>query len=205
MLFAGPAPPARAFHAGASIGCKLYIFGGHVWVREKKGLLKFGGEGLWCLDTVSLHRGHGGVARTMRYKDAAGVRRAYSGAQPGARGKALQCSLVFSAGGQPPQSQCAGAEECGPYNVSAGIHICWTSLWCGTEQECTPPCRTQSWCVDLVLLHMACTASMLQAALVCSAAIVGRRSSCMVPGCCEHAQHQACCMTPLTLSMQALD
>ena len=56
VMFAGPAPPARAFHAGASIGCKLYIFGGHVWVREKKGLLKFGSEGLWCLDTVSLDR-----------------------------------------------------------------------------------------------------------------------------------------------------
>ena len=43
-------PPARAFHCGAVIGRKAYVFGGHVWVKEKRGLQKF--NDLWCLDTV---------------------------------------------------------------------------------------------------------------------------------------------------------
>ncbi len=49
---AGPAvrPPARAFHCGAVLGRRAYVFGGHVWVKEKRGLQKF--NDLWCLDTV---------------------------------------------------------------------------------------------------------------------------------------------------------
>ncbi len=29
-------PPSRAFHCGAAIGRKVYIFGGHVWVKEMR-------------------------------------------------------------------------------------------------------------------------------------------------------------------------
>ncbi len=43
-------PPARAFHCGAVLGRTAYVFGGHVWVKEKRGLQKF--NDLWCLDTV---------------------------------------------------------------------------------------------------------------------------------------------------------
>ena len=43
-------PPARAFHCGAAIGKKAYIFGGHVWVKQTRGLQKF--DDFWCLDTV---------------------------------------------------------------------------------------------------------------------------------------------------------
>ncbi|KAK9846535.1 hypothetical protein WJX81_006132 [Elliptochloris bilobata] len=42
-------PPARAFHCGAVLGRKAYVFGGHVWVKEKRGLHKF--NDLWALDT----------------------------------------------------------------------------------------------------------------------------------------------------------
>ncbi|KAK9823333.1 hypothetical protein WJX72_001997 [[Myrmecia] bisecta] len=45
----GKGPAARSFHCGAAIGSRLYLFGGHVWVKEKKGLQKF--NDLWCLDT----------------------------------------------------------------------------------------------------------------------------------------------------------
>lgn len=45
-------PPARAFHCGAAIGKKVYIFGGHVWLKEMRGLQKF--NDLWSLDTVRL-------------------------------------------------------------------------------------------------------------------------------------------------------
>ena len=43
-------PPARAFHCGAAAGKKVYIFGGHVWVKQTRGLQKF--DDFWCLDTV---------------------------------------------------------------------------------------------------------------------------------------------------------
>ena len=43
-------PPARAFHCGGAIGKRVYIFGGHVWVKQARGLQKF--DDLWCLDTV---------------------------------------------------------------------------------------------------------------------------------------------------------
>ena len=46
-------PPARAFHCGATIGRRAYIFGGHVWVKEMRGLKKF--NDLWCLDTVRFY------------------------------------------------------------------------------------------------------------------------------------------------------
>ena len=46
------APLARAFHCGCAIGPRVYVFGGHVWVKEKKGLEKF--NDLWCLNTVRL-------------------------------------------------------------------------------------------------------------------------------------------------------
>ncbi|KAK9917644.1 hypothetical protein WJX75_006758 [Coccomyxa subellipsoidea] len=42
-------PPSRAFHCGAAIGRKVYIFGGHVWVKAMRGLQKF--NDLWTLDT----------------------------------------------------------------------------------------------------------------------------------------------------------
>ena len=43
-------PPSRAFHCGAALGRKVYIFGGHVWVKAMRGLQKF--NDLWTLDTV---------------------------------------------------------------------------------------------------------------------------------------------------------
>ena len=43
-------PPARAFHCGAAIGKKVYIFGGHVWVKQTRGRQKF--DDFWSLDTV---------------------------------------------------------------------------------------------------------------------------------------------------------
>lgn len=46
-------PPARAFHCGAAIRKKVYIFGGHVWVKQTRGLQKF--DDFWCLDTVRSH------------------------------------------------------------------------------------------------------------------------------------------------------
>lgn len=45
-------PHARAFHCAAVVSSKVYMFGGHVWVKEKKGLQKF--NDLWCLNTVRL-------------------------------------------------------------------------------------------------------------------------------------------------------
>ncbi|EIE22836.1 galactose oxidase [Coccomyxa subellipsoidea C-169] len=42
-------PPSRAFHCGAALGRKVYIFGGHVWVKAMRGLQKF--NDLWTLDT----------------------------------------------------------------------------------------------------------------------------------------------------------
>ena len=44
-------PHARAFHCAAVVSSKVFLFGGHVWVKEKKGLQKF--SDLWCLNTVS--------------------------------------------------------------------------------------------------------------------------------------------------------
>ena len=44
-------PPARAFHCAAAVGKNVYIFGGHVWVKQMRGLQKF--DDFWCLDTVS--------------------------------------------------------------------------------------------------------------------------------------------------------
>jgi hypothetical protein len=46
----GAHPPARAFHSSAVHGSRLYIFGGHVWVKEKKALHKF--NDVWMLNTV---------------------------------------------------------------------------------------------------------------------------------------------------------
>ena len=46
----GSGPAARAFHCAAAVGARLYLFGGHVFVKEKKGLHKF--DDLWTLDTV---------------------------------------------------------------------------------------------------------------------------------------------------------
>lgn len=43
-------PDARAFHCAATMGARIYLFGGHVYVKEKKGLHKF--DDLWTLDTV---------------------------------------------------------------------------------------------------------------------------------------------------------
>ncbi|KAK9813645.1 hypothetical protein WJX73_001345 [Symbiochloris irregularis] len=42
-------PPARAFHCGAAVENKAYVFGGHAYSREKRGLLKF--NDTWCLNT----------------------------------------------------------------------------------------------------------------------------------------------------------
>ncbi|KAI3436230.1 hypothetical protein D9Q98_002284 [Chlorella vulgaris] len=42
-------PAARAFHAAAVIGRKMYLFGGHVYVRQQHKLHQF--SDLWCLDT----------------------------------------------------------------------------------------------------------------------------------------------------------
>ena len=47
----GSGPPARAFHCAAVVGGAMIIFGGHVYVKEKKGLQKF--DDVWRLDTVS--------------------------------------------------------------------------------------------------------------------------------------------------------
>ena len=43
-------PHARAFHCAAVVNKNVFLFGGHVWVKEKKGLQKF--NDLWCLNTV---------------------------------------------------------------------------------------------------------------------------------------------------------
>ena len=45
-------PHARAFHCATVVSTKVFVFGGHVWVKEKKGLQKF--NDLWCLNTVRM-------------------------------------------------------------------------------------------------------------------------------------------------------
>ncbi len=45
-------PHARAFHCATVVSTKVFMFGGHVWVKEKKGLQKF--NDLWCLNTVRM-------------------------------------------------------------------------------------------------------------------------------------------------------
>ena len=52
-------PAARAFHAAAALGTTLFAHGGHVYVKEKKGLHKF--DDLWALETVG-GRGLGRIA-----------------------------------------------------------------------------------------------------------------------------------------------
>ena len=42
--------PTRAFHCAAAVERSVYIFGGHLYHREKKGLHKF--NDIWHLDTV---------------------------------------------------------------------------------------------------------------------------------------------------------
>ena len=51
-------PAARAFHAAAVIGRRVYIFGGHVYVRAQQKLHQF--SDLWCLNTVGGWGGGGG-------------------------------------------------------------------------------------------------------------------------------------------------
>lgn len=45
----GSQPPARAFHCGAAVENRAYVFGGHAWSMEKKAMHKF--NDLWCLNT----------------------------------------------------------------------------------------------------------------------------------------------------------
>lgn len=47
----GDRPPARAFHAGAALDERLYIFGGHHFIKEQNRLHTF--NDCWCLDTNS--------------------------------------------------------------------------------------------------------------------------------------------------------
>ncbi|KAL4458993.1 hypothetical protein ABPG75_013858 [Micractinium tetrahymenae] len=42
-------PAARAFHAAAAVGRRMYMFGGHVFVRQQHKIHQF--NDLWCLDT----------------------------------------------------------------------------------------------------------------------------------------------------------
>jgi hypothetical protein len=42
-------PAARAFHAAAAVGARLFVFGGHVFVPQQQRLHQFGD--LWALDT----------------------------------------------------------------------------------------------------------------------------------------------------------
>ncbi len=51
----GSGPAARAFHCAAVVGGAMFIFGGHVYVKEKKGLQKF--DDLWRLNTVGHEAG----------------------------------------------------------------------------------------------------------------------------------------------------
>lgn len=44
-------PAARAFHAAAAVGRRVYVFGGHVFVKAQHKLHQF--NDLWCLDTDS--------------------------------------------------------------------------------------------------------------------------------------------------------
>lgn len=58
-------PHARAFHCATVVNTKIFVFGGHVWVKEKKGLQKF--NDLWCLSTVSAPVASA-VAKPMLYQ-----------------------------------------------------------------------------------------------------------------------------------------
>ncbi|KAL4431596.1 hypothetical protein ABPG77_001438 [Micractinium sp. CCAP 211/92] len=42
-------PAARAFHAAVAVGRRMYMFGGHVFVRQQHKIHQF--NDLWCLDT----------------------------------------------------------------------------------------------------------------------------------------------------------
>jgi hypothetical protein len=46
----GTGPASRAFHCATAVGRSLFLFGGHVYVKEKRGLQKF--NDMWALDTV---------------------------------------------------------------------------------------------------------------------------------------------------------
>lgn len=48
--FYTPGVPLRAFHCAAAIDRSVYVFGGHLFHKEKKGLHKF--NDVWRLDTV---------------------------------------------------------------------------------------------------------------------------------------------------------
>ena len=43
-------PAARAFHAATCIGRQMFLFGGHVYVKQQHKLHQF--NDLWCLNTV---------------------------------------------------------------------------------------------------------------------------------------------------------
>lgn len=43
-------PPARVFHSAAADGSYLYVFGGHAFQKEGKGIHKY--NDLWRLNTV---------------------------------------------------------------------------------------------------------------------------------------------------------
>ena len=45
-------PPPRTFHSAAAVGESMYIFGGHTFQKDVKGLHKY--NDLWRLNTVSL-------------------------------------------------------------------------------------------------------------------------------------------------------
>lgn len=45
----GTGPASRAFHCATAVGRSLFLFGGHVYVKEKRGLQKF--NDMWALDT----------------------------------------------------------------------------------------------------------------------------------------------------------
>ncbi|KAL3155648.1 hypothetical protein ABBQ32_012681 [Trebouxia sp. C0010 RCD-2024] len=49
-------PQSRAFHCAAAVSTKVFLFGGHLWVKEKKGLQKF--NDLWCLNTDNWEWNH---------------------------------------------------------------------------------------------------------------------------------------------------
>lgn len=49
-----PGPPPRVFHCAAAQGGHMYIFGGHTFQKDVKGLHKY--NDLWRLNTVSLSR-----------------------------------------------------------------------------------------------------------------------------------------------------
>jgi len=99
---AGPAvrPPARAFHCGAVLGRRAYVFGGHVWVKEKRGLQKF--NDLWCLDTVRAAPGFNDLLGARRRSPAgaqAQLGRPAGAARPDRAGKRAGLVGVVAAGG----------------------------------------------------------------------------------------------------------